>query len=258
MTRHFLDLHDLSDADLHSILSDAAAFKSARRTHTPMLSGRSIAMIFEKNSTRTRVSFEVGIHELGARALVLSAADLQLGRGETIADTARVLSRYVDAIMMRTTFHEKLIELAEYATIPIINGLSDLSHPCQIMADLLTVQEKLGTIQGKKIMWAGDGNNVLNSWISAAPVFEFELVIACPPAFYPDRNYVEKAQKAGATIHFTTNMEAAAEGADVITTDTWVSMGHENSETRRQQLSPFQVNDRIIWQCLPPIFSTAR
>jgi ornithine carbamoyltransferase len=251
MTRHFIDLHDIPAEDLRAILTHAATLKAQRRTHGALLAGRSVGLIFEKNSTRTRVSFEVGIAELGAHPLVLSASDLQLGRGETIADTARVLSRYVDAIMMRTTLHEKLIELAEYATIPVINGLSDLSHPCQIMADLLTVQERLGTLEGRKIMWAGDGNNVLNSWIDAAPVFGFSLHIACPEAFRPDAEYVARAVAAGADIRFTTNLMEAAAGADVITTDTWVSMGHENSETRRQSLSPYQVNDAVMNTAAP-------
>ena len=246
MIRHFIDLETVAADDLHAILTHAAALKAQRKTHPPFLAQRSVAMIFEKNSTRTRVSFEVGIQELGAHPLVLSATELQLGRGETIADTARVLSRYVDAIMMRTTHHEKLVELAAYATVPVINGLSDLSHPCQIMADLLTMQERLGSIAGRKVMWAGDGNNVLNSWISAAPAFGFSLHIACPEHFWPDAGYVERARAAGADIRATTSLMEAASGADVVVTDTWVSMGHENSETRRQKLSPYQVTEEVM------------
>ncbi len=246
MIRHFIDLEQLDAEVLHGILVHAAELKAERRSHPPLLAGRSVAMIFEKHSTRTRVSFEVGIRELGAHPLMLSAAELQLGRGETIADTARVLSRYVDAIMMRTVSHEKLLELAAYATVPVINGLSDLSHPCQIMADLLTVQERLGQVSGRKVMWAGDGNNVLNSWISAAPAFGFSLHIACPEQFRPDEGYVGRARSAGAEIRMTTSLEEAAEGADVVVTDTWVSMGHENSETRRQKLSPYQINEKMM------------
>lgn len=246
MIRHFIDLAEIAAADLHAILAHAALLKAQRHTHPLHLANHSVAMIFEKNSTRTRVSFEVGIKELGAHPLMLAAAEMQLGRGETIADTARTLSRYVHAIMMRTTAHEKLLELAAYATVPVINGLSDLSHPCQIMADLLTVQERLGTIAGCNVMWAGDGNNVLNSWISAAPAFGFSLAVACPESFRPDAGYVARAQRAGADIRFTTSLEEAAQGADVVVTDTWVSMGHENSETRRQKLSPYQVNDAVM------------
>jgi len=246
MIRHFIDLQDIDATDLHAILEHALTLKAQRHTHPPLLANKSVAMIFEKNSTRTRVSFEVGIKELGAHPLMLAASEMQLGRGETIADTARTLSRYVHAIMMRTTAHEKLLELAAYASVPIINGLSDLSHPCQIMADLLTIQERFGKIAGCNVMWAGDGNNVLNSLISAAPAFGFSLHIACPEGFRPDAGYVERARRTGADIRATTSLEEAAKGADVVVTDTWVSMGHENSETRRQKLSPYQVNDAVM------------
>jgi ornithine carbamoyltransferase len=248
MIRHFIDLEAIPASGLHAILTHAAALKAERRTHGALLAGRSVAMIFEKPSTRTRLSFEVGIHELGGHPLVLSAGDMQLGRGESIADTARVLSRYADAVMMRTTLHEKLIELAAYATIPVINGLSELSHPCQIMADLLTVQERFGRVKDLKIMWAGDGNNVLNSWISAAPAFGFALYIACPESLRPDAGYVMRARALDAEIHFTHSLAEAAAGADVVVTDTWVSMGHENSETRRQQLAPYQIDDGVMMQ----------
>ncbi len=244
--RHFINLSDIAAEELQNILSYAATLKAGRDTHEPHLSGKSLAMIFEKNSTRTRVSFEVGMRELGGNPLILSANDLQLGRGETIADTARVLSRYVHVIMMRAMFHENVVELAKYATVPIVNGLTDATHPCQIMADLLTVQERLGSIKGKKIVWAGDGNNVLHSWINAAPAFDFDLHIACPDEFMPEPEYADAARAKGATITFANSVAEAAEGADVITTDTWVSMGHENSETRRRVLTPYQVDDAIM------------
>jgi ornithine carbamoyltransferase len=253
MIRHFLDLHDLNVHSLRQILNLAHQLKRDRgapSSESP-LAGRSIAMIFEKNSTRTRVSFEVGIRELGAHPLVLLANDLQLGRGETIADTARVLSRYVHAIMMRATLHEKLEELARCVTIPIINGLTDRSHPCQIMADLMTVEERLGRLSDITVMWAGDGNNVLNSWISAAAAFGFSLRMANPEAFRPHPDYLQHAYDAGAQLSFHEDVMIAASDADVIVTDTWVSMGHEHSEMRRTLLSPYQVNDAVMQVAAP-------
>lgn len=258
--RHFINISDIAPDALHTILEHAAMLKAKRGTHDTPLIGKSLAMIFEKNSTRTRVSFEVGMRELGGNPVILSSSDLQLGRGETIADTARVLSRYVHCIMMRAMFHENVVELAHYADVPIINGLTDETHPCQIMADLLTVREHLGSIKGKKIVWAGDGNNVLHSWINAAPAFGFELHIACPKEFMPTMSYVDTARAKGANIVYADSIEEAAEDADVITTDTWVSMGHENSETRRRLLTPYQVDsaimarakkDAIFLHCLP-------
>jgi ornithine carbamoyltransferase len=244
--KHFIDLFDIKAQDLHQILNHAHELKKNRTSHGKLLSGKSLAMIFEKNSTRTRISFEIAMYELGGHAIMLSAQDLQLGRGETIADTARVLSRYNHAIMMRTTLHEKLIELANYSEVPVINGLSDLSHPCQIMADLMTIQEKFGSIKGKKIVWLGDGNNVLHSLISATPAFGFELHIACPKPLQPAFEYVERALHAGGVLHFHDDIMQACKQADVVVTDTWVSMGHENSETRRQLLTPYQVNDLVM------------
>ncbi len=246
MVRHFLDLRDIDKASLDSILTLAAQLKATRGTHAQHLAGTSLGMIFEKHSTRTRVSFEVGMKELGGHPLVLSSSDLQLGRGETIADTARVLSRYVHSIMMRSTHHERLVELAHYANIPVINGLTDLSHPCQIMADMLTLLERTGTLTGIKAVWAGDGNNVLNSWISAAAIWQFSLHIACPQGFEPDSTYIEWARTKNADITFHASLENAVAGSNVVVTDTWVSMGHENSETRRQKLTPYQVNDAIM------------
>ena len=244
--RHFLNLSDHSADTLKRILGEATRLKVERGDHAQPLKGKSLAMIFEKNSTRTRVSFEVGMRELGGNPLILSANDLQLGRGETVADTARVLSRYVHCIMMRAMYHENVVELAHYAEVPVINGLTDATHPCQIMADILTVQERLGTIKGKKVVWAGDGNNVLHSWINAAPLFEFALHIACPEGFMPESQYVDAAREKGASIIFHHDVQEAAKDADIVTTDTWVSMGNENSETRRRALTPYQVNDAVM------------
>ncbi len=260
MTRHFLDIHQIPAEELHQILALAAELKANRRTHEKMLAGKSLAMIFEKNSTRTRVSFEVGMAELGGHPVVLSSNDLQLGRGETIADTARVLSRYVDAIMMRCMLHDTLTELAAYADVPVINGLTDRSHPCQIMADLLTVQERLGRTDGLRVMWAGDGNNVLVSWMEAAAPFDFSLHIACPEPFRPDAALLRACQAQGADITLYEDVMAAARDADVVITDTWVSMGHENSQRRRELLTPYQVtaevmavakSNAIFLHCLP-------
>jgi ornithine carbamoyltransferase len=243
---HFIELGDIAATELHKIMQHAHHLKANRYSHPALLAGKSLAMIFEKHSTRTRISFEVAMRELGGYPIVLSASDLQLGRGETIADTARVLSRYNHVIMMRTTLHEKLTELAQYATIPVINGLSDMSHPCQIMADVMTIEERLGSIKDRKIAWLGDGNNVLNSLISATPAFGFELHIACPKSLQPETAYIETAQKAGGKLHFHQDIMAATAQADVVVTDTWISMGHENSETRRQLLAPYQVNELIM------------
>ncbi len=244
--RHFINLNDHSADTLKRILGEATRLKVERGSHEQPLKGKSLAMIFEKNSTRTRVSFEVGMRELGGNPLILSAGDLQLGRGETIADTARVLSRYVHCIMMRAMYHENVVELAHYAEVPVINGLTDATHPCQIMADIMTVQERLGTIKDKKVVWAGDGNNVLHSWINAAPLFGFSLHIACPKGFKPKSSIVKAARAKGADIVMYDSVTEAAQGAHVITTDTWVSMGYENSETRRRALTPYQVNDAVM------------
>lgn len=243
--RHFLDLSDIPAAELHAIIALAKTLKADEQNTTP-LSGRALAMIFEKHSTRTRVSFEVGMMQLGGHALHLTSNDLQLGRGESIADTARVLSRYVDLIMMRTTDHEKLTELSAYAAVPVINGLSDTCHPCQIMADILTYEERKGPIAGATLAWIGDGNNVANTLISAAAPFDFTLRLACPETLMPSEAYIAAARDAGARIELCDTKEDAARGADAIITDTWVSMGHENSETRRQLLSPYQVDAALM------------
>lgn len=260
MSNDFLDIHSIPPRQLVAILEQAHRLKAARRSHEALLHGRSLAMIFEKPSTRTRVSFEVGMQELGGHPVILQTTDLQLGRGETIADTARVLSRYVDVIMMRAMTHETLQELADYATVPVINGLSDLSHPCQIMADLMTVQEQRGELRGLRVVWSGDGNNVLNSWLSAAAAFDFSLHIACPTGFEPHSDYIRQAQDEGAELVFHDSLGEAAQAADVVITDTWVSMGHEHSQSRRERLTPYQVTEEtmvlakpqaIFLHCLP-------
>lgn len=259
--RHFLDFRDLSKTDLMVILTEAQRRKRTRLMgDSQPLTGKSLAMIFEKNSTRTRVSFEVGMRELGGHAVVLQKNDLQLGRGETVADTARVLSRYVHAMMLRAYHHNTLIELAQYATVPVINGLTDLLHPCQVLADILTIEECLGDIEGKKVAWIGDGNNMANSWITAAEKFNFELVLACPQTLLPDMEMLAAASKNGANVRLTTKPMEAADWADVVTTDTWVSMGDDDTLTRKQAFQGFQVNeammarankDAIFLHCLP-------
>lgn len=204
--RHFLDLATISATDLRAILNGAKRLKAegAERTHAGLLAGKKLAMIFEKNSTRTRVSFEVGMFELGGHALYLSGKDTQIGRGETIADTAKVLSRYVDVIMLRCHDHVMLTELAQHASVPVINGLTDFSHPCQIMADIMTFEEHCGPIAGKKVAWLGDGNNVCNSFVAAAALFDFSLSIACPNTLNPDAGMIEWSKQNGGNITLTT------------------------------------------------------
>jgi len=250
--RHFLDLALISAEDLRSILQTAHRLKADRKNGIlpPLLLQKKLAMIFEKNSTRTRVSFEVGMQELGGNVIYMSGRDTQLGRGETISDTAKVLSRYVDSILLRCHDHNMLTELAAHATVPVINGLTDYSHPCQIMADIMTFEEHRGSIEGKKIVWAGDGNNVCHSFISAAPLFGFTLTIACPSELMPEAKTIDWARKQGATIDMVHDMQEAAKDADLIVTDTWVSMGvsmgDSESEARMKLLKPYQVNDAIM------------
>jgi len=244
---HFLDLRDLSREQIVTILTEAQHRKLVRSSGEQQnLQGKSLAMIFEKNSTRTRVSFEVGMREMGGNPVVLQKDDLQLGRGETVADTARVLSRYCHAMMLRAYHHNTLVELAQYASVPVINGLTDLLHPCQIMADVLTIEDKLGSIAGKKIAWVGDGNNMANTWITAAEKLDFELVLACPASLPPDAEFIEGAKKAGANVRLATSPEDAVDGADVVTTDTWVSMGDDDTLTRKQAFHGFQVNEALM------------
>ena len=251
--RHFLTLGDAGPDGLAAILGEAAARKEARAgwpkgrvdADAP-LAGVTLAMIFEKNSTRTRLSFDQAIRQLGGNALLLDNATSQLGRGETIADTARVLSRYADAIMIRTDMHEKAEELAAQSTVPVINGLTDLSHPCQLLADMQTVMERKGRLAGTRWAWVGDGNNVCNSLIEAASIMEFKLAVATPDGFAPDAGMVAL----GSTqpkIYFTTDPREAVQGAEIVVTDTWISMG-QDAETsyRREQFAPFRVDEALM------------
>jgi ornithine carbamoyltransferase len=261
--RHFLDLADFSGSDLRHVLDVSAGLKSGRRrgerpAERP-LAGRTLAMIFDKPSTRTRVSFDVAMRELGGETIVLSGQEMQLGRGESIADTARVLSRYVDAIMIRILDHDTLLELAEHATVPVINGLTKASHPCQVMADILTFEEHRGPIRGRTVAWAGDSNNVLASWVQAAARFDFRLNVAAPTELPLPPALLDWARREGAAVAVGPDPFAAVAEADAIVTDCWVSMGDEEGH-RHNLLAPYQVNarlmaasgrDPIFMHCLP-------
>ncbi len=248
--KHFLDIDALDRKSLRAIIDMAAAVK--RKGRVPkgfeLRPGAVLAMIFEKPSTRTRVSFDVAIHQLGGSSVVLDPQDMQLGRGETIADTARVLSRYVDAIMLRTGPHETLSELAAHATVPVINGLTSRSHPCQVMADVMTFEELKGPIKGRTIAWIGDANNVATSWVQAAARFGFKLKIAAPQAFGPSPALLDWAKSEGAGIEVSEDPLQAARGADCVVTDVWVSMSDNDSKKRTQALRPFQVDGRVMAQ----------
>jgi ornithine carbamoyltransferase len=246
--RHFLDIDVLDAKTLRAILDWAALIKKRGRIPKSLAlrPGAVLAMIFEKPSTRTRVSFEVAMHELGGQSIVLAPQDMQLGRGETIADTARVLSRYVDVIMLRTGPHEKLIELAENASVPVINGLTARSHPCQVMADVMTFEERKGPIKGRTIAWIGDANNVAASWVQAAARLGCRLRIAAPREFAPAPELLAWASAEGADIEVGEDPLAAARGADCVVTDVWVSMGDGNEQERKEALRPFQVNERVM------------
>ncbi len=249
MTNHFLDIHLFPSETLREILDRAIAFKKSNVKQLDLLRGRTLVMIFEKASTRTRVSFEVGMRQLGGHVITLSSGDSQLGRGETVADTGRVLSRYADAIMLRTNSPDKLIELAESASIPVINGLTDASHPCQIMADVMTFEEHRGSIKGKTVAWLGDANNVAISWLHAAVRFGFAFRVATPPDYALPTQLVQWARAEGAEVVTTTDPMEAAKGADCIVTDTWISMGDEDQTARRlRALTPYQVNARLMRQ----------
>ncbi len=266
---HFLDIDTTPKEALRAMLDQARAMKDARQGRprgapddVQPLSGRMVALIFEKPSTRTRVSFDVGVRQLGGQTMVLSGADMQLGHGETIADTARVLSRYVDLIMMRTFEPETLTEMAEHATVPVINGLTNRTHPCQIMADVMTFEEHRGPIAGRKVVWAGDGNNVCASFIQAAAAFGFDFTFTGPEQLDPDPAIVAAARAAGATITIERDPARAVAGADLVVTDTWVSMHDSQSsrERRHNLLRPYQVNaalmekaapDALFMHCLP-------
>ena len=246
--RHFLDLDVLPPETLRDIIEAGKALKRGDfpNGNRKPLSDKALAMIFEKPSTRTRISFELGMKKLGGDAVVLERESSQLGRGETVADTARVLSRYVDCIMVRTTKEQKLKELADNATVPVINGLTDRTHPCQLMADVMTFEEHRGPIAGKRVTWSGDGNNMATSWIHAAVQFGFELNIACPGNLAPPQDVVRWAEKRGGKVKISSNPQEAAKGADCIVTDTWVSMGDQDTLDRTEQLRRFQVDDALM------------
>jgi ornithine carbamoyltransferase len=260
--KHFLDLSEISAKELRRMIELARTFKKSRRSLIAKkpLEGRTLAMIFDKPSTRTRVSFYVAMRELGGNVITLSGEEMQLGRGETIADTARVLSRYVDLIMIRTLDHTVVAEFAAHATVPVINGLTKLSHPCQVMADVFTFEEKKGSIRGRTIAWSGDANNVLASWVHAAARFDFGLKIATPKEHGPRPALRDWARQSGAAITFLRDPEEAVAGADCIVTDTWVSMGDRDGKKRHNVFKPYQVNsalmklakrDAIFMHCLP-------
>jgi ornithine carbamoyltransferase len=262
--RHFLNLLDLSAGELRRILDISSKIKRSRakgvRSDWRPLAGKTLAMIFDRPSTRTRVSFDVGMRELGGETIMLTGAEMQLGRGETIADTARVLSRYVEAIVARILSQDEMFEMAAHATVPVINGLTKQSHPCQVMADILTFEEWRGPIRGRKIAWSGDYNNVLSSWIDASARFDFTLDIACPPELQPSKERVASARAAGARVKLSDDPRSAAKDAAAVISDCWVSMGDEDEGRRHNLLRPYQVNadlmkgaaeDAIFMHCLP-------
>jgi ornithine carbamoyltransferase len=251
--RHFLDLSDAGGDAIAAMLADAIDRKAARATWPKgqtdadqPLAGHVLGMVFEKNSTRTRVSFDIAMRQLGGSTLTLDSSSSQLGRGETIADTARVLSRMVDVIMLRTDDHAKIEEMARHATVPVINGLTDRSHPCQIVADLLTVVERGKTLPGLEVAWFGDGNNVLHSILEAAALMKFNVRVATPAGYEPEMEFVELARAAGSSVTLTQDAAEAADGADVVVTDTWVSMGQEHTHNKLAAMAPYQVNDALM------------
>ena len=260
--KHFLDLDRFDTKTLRDILDLAGSLKRAHAdgVSKPVFAGKTLVMIFEKPSTRTRVSFQVGMQHLGGQVVVMSDAESQLGRGESIADTARVLSRYADAIMIRTDDPKKLEDLEAYATVPVINGLTNYSHPCQIMADVMTYEEHRGPIKGRVVAWSGDGNNVANSWIHAAVRFGFTLRLACPDSLKPAPEILQWAVSEGGDITVTDDAAAAVDGADLVNADTWVSMGDVDADARMKLLEPFRVDqalmagakaDALFMHCLP-------
>ena len=260
---HLLTIAELTKQEVDNLLDMAAAGKARHKAgipHNP-LRGKTLGLIFEKSSTRTRVSFETAMHQLGGHAIFISQRDSQIGRGEPIKDTARVMSRYVDGIVIRTFGHDVIEEYAKYSIVPVINGLTDLHHPCQVLADVLTIIEKKGGYEGKKVCWIGDGNNMANSWIEAAEVLGFELVIACPRGYFPDDAILKKAAAINPKIRVTESVDEAATGADVLNTDVWASMGQEEEAVaRKKAFEGFQINSRvmglakkdaIVLHCLP-------
>ena len=257
---HFLDIHTTDPSELRGMIDVARSMKDARRGQPKgrydaeqPLDGRMVALIFEKPSTRTRVSFDVGVRQMGGETMVLSGADMQLGHGETIADTAKVLSRYVDLIMIRTFEEQTLLEMAEHATVPVINGLTNRTHPCQIMADIMTFEEHRGPIAGKKVVWTGDGNNVCASFLHAAGKFGFDFTFSGPAALDPEDDFVGIARKSGASVQIERDPHKAVQGADLVVTDTWVSMHDSQSsrERRHNQLRPYQVNEALMSEAKP-------
>jgi ornithine carbamoyltransferase len=248
--RHFLDLDEIAVADLRAMLANSRAMKARvkKGDHSDQpLAGKTLAMIFEKPSTRTRVSFDVAMRQLGGEALMLTGQEMQLGRGETIADTAKVLSRYVDAIMIRILDPKALAELAEHATVPVINGLTRRSHPCQVMADVMTYEEHRGSIKGRTVAWTGDANNVLASWVHAAHQFEFAMRIATPAELKPKKWLTDFIKSSGADVELTKDPDHAVADADCVVTDTWLSMGDRDSASRRHNmLKRYQVNSRLM------------
>jgi ornithine carbamoyltransferase len=249
--KDFIEIHDYSAAEVKEILEIAREIKAKPSNYRDALAGQTLAMIFEKSSTRTRVSFEVGMFQLGGHALFLSSRDIQLGRGEPITDTARVLSRYVDGIMARTFAHKTVTDLAEYASVPVINGLTDLSHPCQAMTDYFTAWEKLGDLKGRKIAYVGDGNNMAHSLLFGASKVGMDIAVATPAAYAPDPTVVQQARadaaQAGTRVIITTSIDEACEDADVIETDVWASMGQEaEAEKRRKDFEGWMVDERIM------------
>jgi len=249
--RHFLDLGDFDTPTLRQMLDIASGFKQAGGVSSRPLAGRTLAMIFEKPSTRTRVSFEVAMRQLGGDVIALSGHETQLGRGESVADTARVLSRYVDAILLRTDRADKLAEMAAFATVPVINGLTEASHPCQLMADVMTFEEHRGPIAGQIVAWSGDGNNVARSWIEAAARFHFTLRLATPALLRPPQELLDWARAEGARIELTGSPEAAVAGARCVVTDTWVSMSDDPASARHNLLAPYRVTPRLMAAAAP-------
>ncbi len=251
MPSHLLSLADLSYPDIINLLDTASDMKEkrARGKTSTALKNKTLAMLFEKSSTRTRISFEVAMTELGGHAIYLNYKDIQLGRGESVADTARVMSRYVNAIMARVYKHETLIELSKNATVPVINGLSDIEHPCQLLADLLTIREYKGKFKGLNFSWIGDGNNVCNSAILACALTGMKITVACPEGYEPRNDIVEKAKELGGTVNIVRDPMKAAKNADILSTDVWVSMGDEDEyDQRLHDFKPYQINSKLLEQ----------
>jgi ornithine carbamoyltransferase len=253
--RHFLDLTDIPPQTLREMIDASRAMKDRLkkngRSADAVLAGRTLAMVFDKPSTRTRVSFDVAMRQLGGESITLTSQEMQLGRGETLADTARVLSRYVDGIMIRTLAHETLVELARNSTVPVINGLTRRSHPCQVMADVMTFEEHRGPIRGKTVAWSGDANNVLASWMHAAERFNFRLHVATPPELAPKKWLTAWIKSSGAAIQIGTDPEEAVKGVDCVVTDTWISMGDRDGPRRHNLLKRYQVNARLLAKAKP-------